>query len=47
VGRLGSYTWGIFITALAGPLAIPLFLMALRRYPCDLNRIHLSNKEQA
>jgi MFS family permease len=47
VGRLGSYTWGIFITALAGPLSIPLFLLALHRYHSDLNRIHLTNKEQA
>ncbi|MGQ0633741.1 MAG: MFS transporter [Planctomycetaceae bacterium] len=38
-GRLESYTWGIFITGQAGLLSIPLFLLALRRYPADLIRL--------
>lgn len=38
-GWLHSYTWGIFITAQAGLLSIPLFLLAYRRYETDLARI--------
>ena len=34
-GQLHSYTWGIFQTAQASLLAIPLFLIALRRYETD------------
>ena len=38
-GYLESYTWGIFITAQAGLLSIPVFLLAVRRYETDLARI--------
>jgi MFS family permease len=38
VGQLQSYTWGIFITAQASLLSIPLFLQAYRRYETDLAR---------
>ncbi len=38
-GVLHSYTWGIFITAQAGLLSIPLFLLADRRYETDLARL--------
>ena len=38
VGRLHSYTWGIFITAQASLLAIPLFLVAFLRYGTDRAR---------
>ena len=37
-GRLHSYTWGIFLTAQTSLLAIPLFLIALRRYERDPTR---------
>ncbi len=35
VKALGSYTWGIFLTAQISLLAIPLFLLAARRYQAD------------
>lgn len=38
-GFLHSYTWGIFITAQAGLLSIPFFLLAYRRYETDLARL--------
>jgi hypothetical protein len=38
VGQLGSFTLGIFITAQASLLSIPLFLWAYRRYETDLSR---------
>jgi len=36
---LGSYTWGIFLTAQVGLVAIPLFLLAGRRFEADRNRL--------
>ncbi|MGQ0636078.1 MAG: MFS transporter [Planctomycetaceae bacterium] len=44
-GRLESYTWGIFITGQAGLLSIPLFLLALRRYPADVVRLRGAKEE--
>ena len=38
-GFLNSFTWGILITAQAGLLSIPLFLLAYRRYESDLARL--------
>ncbi len=38
-GFLSSFTWGILITAQAGLLSIPLFLLAYRRYESDLARL--------
>ncbi len=38
-GYLSSFTWGILITAQAGLLSIPLFLLAYRRYETDLARL--------
>ena len=38
-GFLHSFTWGIFITAQAGLLSVPLFLLAYRRYETDLARL--------
>ncbi len=35
----GSFTWGIFITAQAALLAIPVFAVAFRRYASDLERL--------
>jgi len=40
-GRLHSYTWGIFITAQASLVAIPFFVVAIRRYRTDLARREL------
>lgn len=40
--RLGSYTWGIFLTAQISLVAIPLFLLAARRYQTDHSRLRLS-----
>jgi MFS family permease len=34
-----SYTWGIFITAQVSLVAIPLFVLAFRRYRADLARL--------
>jgi len=31
----GSYTWGIFLTAQAGLVAVPMFLVAARRFEAD------------
>ena len=39
--KLGSYTWGIFITAQASLVAMPLFVVAFRRYRTDLARSEL------
>lgn len=36
---LNSYTWGILITAQAGLISIPLFLLAYRRYEADLSKL--------
>ncbi len=38
-GYWSSFTWGILITAQAGLLSIPLFLLAYRRYESDLARL--------
>jgi len=38
-GYLKSYTWGIFITAQAGLLSIPFFILGFRRYQTDLTRL--------
>jgi len=35
---LGSYTWGIFLTAQLGLVAVPLFWLAARRYESDRKR---------
>jgi len=35
---LGSYTWGIFLTAQLGLVAVPLFWLAARRYETDRKR---------
>jgi MFS family permease len=39
--HLGSYTWGIFLTAQLGLIAVPLFLLAARRYETDRKRLEL------
>jgi MFS family permease len=39
--QLGSYTWGIFFTAQLGLVAVPLFLLAARRYETDRRRLQL------
>jgi MFS transporter, Spinster family, sphingosine-1-phosphate transporter len=39
--HLGSYTWGIFLTAQLGLIAVPLFLLAARRYETDRKRLQL------
>jgi len=44
--RLG-YTWGIFVTAQASLLALPLLLLAARRYATDLARLQSTKKENA
>jgi MFS family permease len=44
-GYLGSYTWAIFLTAQAGLLAIPLFLLAARRFETDRKRLELDAAE--
>ena len=38
-GVFHSFTWGIFITAQAGLLSVPFFLLAYRRYEADLARL--------
>jgi MFS transporter, Spinster family, sphingosine-1-phosphate transporter len=38
-GALKSYTWGIFLAAQASLIAIPLFILAYRRYETDLARV--------
>jgi MFS family permease len=44
--RIHSYTWAIFLTAQAGLLAIPLFVVAFQRYETDLARLALLNREE-
>jgi MFS family permease len=39
--HLGSYTWGIFLTAQLGLVAVPLFWLAARRYETDRKRLQL------
>jgi MFS family permease len=43
--RLGSYTWGIFLTAQIGLLAIPMFLLAARRLQIDQAGLNLRTRE--
>lgn len=42
---LGSYTWGIFLTAQMGLVAVPLFLLAARRFENDRKRLQLDAAE--
>jgi len=42
---LGSYTWGIFLTAQLGLVAVPLFWLAARRYETDRKRWQLDAAE--
>jgi len=43
--HLGSYTWGIFLTAQMGLVAVPLFWLAARRYETDRKRLQLNAAE--
>jgi hypothetical protein len=42
---VGNYTWAIFLTAQASLLAIPLFIVAFRRYRTDLARLELAMED--
>lgn len=42
---LGSYTWGIFLTAQIGFVSIPMFLLAARRYRADQTSLQVREQE--
>jgi MFS family permease len=44
-GHVGSYTWAIFLTAQLGLVAVPLFLLAARRFEIDRKRLQLEAVE--